>query len=397
MGESVRRYTSDDKDAIWNLLSYAYSIPETSRESFLERLDLIGSEFFLNEVDGVSVAVARVLEFEQNIRGVLKPMGGIGMVASSPEHRRLGYTHGLMLSIFKNLRKNGYAISTLYPFKDSFYGEIGYVKMPPSRTLEFNPNSLSDIQMPDGYQVKREEGEEMLKIRRIMHDAMVLRTHGAVKRSDRRWEEMTKNFSLKAVVARNSDGKPEAVMIYSIKGYGEGHAWAETGQVNIIEFTWTSLEGRDAILNFLYKHADQVMKVTMVISTTSDDYYHWLSNIHTPTMKSNIVSMARILDIEKSLSELPATHSGRTVLNVVDHQIKENNGFFEIFDENNALYVKKTKGPAKTSTRIEGLTSILYGTLNEQQLRRLGWLEGESPQDLFKWFPAMTPWLTESF
>jgi predicted acetyltransferase len=397
MVESVRHCTSDDKNAIWNILSYAYSIPETSHEKFLERLDLIANEFFLNEVDGVPVAVARVLEFEQNIRGVLKPMGGIGMVASSPEYRRLGYTHGLMLNIFKSLMKDGFATSTLYPFKDSFYGEIGYVKMPPSRTLEFNPNSLSDIQLPEDHTVKREEGEEMFRVRRALHDTMVLQTHGAVKRSNKRWEELTKNFALKAVIARNSHGKPEAAMIYSIKGYGEGHAWAETGQMNIVEFTWSSLEGRDAILNFLYKHADQIMKVTMVISTVSDDYYHWLSNIHTPTMKLNIISMARIIDVEKSLSELPAVHTGKTLIKVVDNHIKGNNRLFEIDSDNGKLFVKESKGHAKTTVTIEGLTSILYGTLNEVQLRRLGWLEGESPRNLFKWFPPAIPWLTESF
>ncbi len=397
MVESIRRCTSDDKDVIWNIVSYAYSIPETSRETFLERLDLIGNEFFLNEVDGIPVATARVLDFEQNIRGVLKPMGGIGMVASSPEQRRLGYTHELMISIFKSLRTAGFATSTLYPFKDSFYGDIGYAKMPPSRILEFNPNSLSEIQLPDGYVAKREEGEEMLKIRRALHDAMVIRTHGAVKRSDKRWGELTKNFALKAVVARNSSNEPEAIMIYSIKGYGEGHVWAEAGQMNIVEFTWTSLEARDAILNFLYKHADQIMKATAVISTLSDDFYHWLSNIHTPTTKSNIISMARIVDVERSFSELPAIHSGNALIKVTDNHIEENNHLFEIYDEDGKLSVKESKGHAKTTIRIEGLTSIIYGTLNEAQLRRLGWLEGESPRDLFKWFPRATPWLTESF
>jgi predicted acetyltransferase len=397
MVESVRRCTSDDKDAIWNLVSYAYSIPETSRETFLERLDLIGSEFFLNEVDGVPVAIARVLDFEQNLRGVLKPMGGIGMVASSPEYRRMGHTRGLILSIFKTLRKAGVATSTLYPFKDTFYGELGYVKMPPSSILEFNPNSLSGVQLPDGFSAKREEGKEIIRVRRALYDSMVLQTHGAVKRSDRRWEEMTKTSTLKAVVARNSDGKPEAVMIYSIKGYSEGHAWAETGQMNIIEFTWTSLEGRDAILNFLYKHGDQIIKATMVISTRSEDYYQWLSNIHTPTTRANIVSMARILDVEKSFSEIPVDHAGKSIIKVVDNQIKGNSRFFEFSDDNGKLSVKETKGQAKTVIRIEGLTAILYGTLSEAQLRRLGWLEGESPKDLYNWFPPATPWLTENF
>jgi predicted acetyltransferase len=397
MVESVRRCSSNDKDTIWNLVSYAYSVPESSRETFLERLDLIGNEFFLNEVNGAPVAIARVLDFEQNIRGVLKRMGGIGMVASSPEYRRMGYTHRLILHIFKTLRKTGFATSTLYPFKDIFYGELGYVKMPPSSTLEFNPISLSGVEFPDGFSIKRENGEEMLKARRALHDNMVEQTHGAVKRSDRRWEEMTKTSTLKVVVARNSSGEPEAVMVYSIKGYSEGHSWAETGQMNIIEFTWASLEGRDALLYFLYKHADQIVKATMVISTRSDDYYQWLSNIHTPTTRANIVSMARILDVEKSFSEILVDHAGKSIIKVVDNQIKENSRFFEFYYDNGKLSVKETKGQAKTAIRIEGLTAILYGSLSEAQLRRLGWLEGESPKDLYNWFPPATPWLTENF
>jgi len=397
MVESVRRCTSKDKDVIWNIASYAYGIPETSRERFLERLEFIGNEFFVYEIDSEPVAISRVLEFEQNVRGVLKPMGGIGMVASSPEHRRMGYTHRLILKIFMNLRKAGYATSTLYPFKDSFYGEVGYVKMPPSRFLELNPNSLFGIQMPNGFSAKREEGDEIHKIRRALHDAMVLQTHGAAKRNDKRWEEFTKNFALKAVIARDGSGNPAAIMIYSIKGYSEGHAWAETGQINIVEFTWTSLEGRDALLHFLYKHADQIMKATLEISTRAEDYYYWLSNIHTPTIKSNIISMARIIDVKKSLLELPVTHSGKILFKLLDNQIKENNRLFEVYDDKGKLNVNESKGSAKTTIKVEGLTAILYGTLNEAQLRRLGWLQGESPTDLFKWFPPATPWLTESF
>ena len=135
----------------------------------------------------------------------------------------------------------------------------------------------------------------------------------------------------------------------------------------------------------------------MVISTRAEDFYQWLSNIHTPTLKSNIVSMARIIDVEKSLSGLPVDHSGRALFKVVDARIKKNNHLFEIYDSNGKLSVKESKGQAKTTIKIEGLTAILYGTLNEAQLRRIGWLEGESPRDLFNWFTPATPWLTEDF
>lgn len=397
MVSSVRRCTPEDKDMIWNIVSYSYSMPETSRERFLERLDFISHEFFVNEVDGIPESVARVLEFKQNIRGLLKPMGGIGMVASAPEHRRSGYTRDLMVAIFRELKQGGIVTSTLYPFKDTFYGDLGYVKMPPSRTLEFSPTSLTSIHMPEGYSVKREEGEQMQKIRQELYKTMVQETHGAVLRSENRWSEMTKNFALKAAIARNRDGAPEAIMIYSIKGYSEGHTWAETGQITITEFTWKTLEGRDALLNYLYKHSDQIVKVSLVISTRAPDFYHWLSNMHTPTLKSNIVSMARIIDVWKSMSDFPVNHEGVLRINVSDSFIKENDGVFEFKADNGKLSVFPSHEQANTTIDIRGLTSVLYGTLNENQLRRLSWLNGESPDCLFEWFPSATPWLTEDF
>ena len=137
----IRQCNPEDNETIWKLVSYAYGAPESVHEKFIERLNLIGKEFFLSEVDGNAVALARVLDLEQNVRGLLKPMAGIGMVASAPEFRRLGYTYDLLRGIFESIKQNGVAVSTLYPFKDTFYEKIGYAKMPPALTLEVNPNS----------------------------------------------------------------------------------------------------------------------------------------------------------------------------------------------------------------------------------------------------------------
>jgi predicted acetyltransferase len=393
----IRRCTPEDNETIWKLVSYAYGAPQAFLEKFIQRLNLIGNEFFLNEVDGNAVALARVLELEQNVRGILKPMAGIGMVASAPESRRLGYTYDLIRGIFLIIKDDGFAVSTLYPFKDTFYEALGYAKMPPTQTLELNPNTLSGIKMPAGYSARREEGEDMLKIRRALHEAMITNIHGAVMRSNLRWEELNRNFSQKAVVARNSVGEPEGIMLYAMKGYGEGHSWAETGQINVIEFTWTSLEARDTLLNFIYKHADQIVKVLMVISPKHEDYYHWISNVYAPNLKSNGVTMARIVDVEKSCSGFNAGHLDPFLLEVRDSQIKTNSGVFEFSESDGSLSVRRTGGNAKTTVSIEGLTSILYGTLGEAQLRRLGWFEGEPTDQLFELFPRAVPWLTEDF
>ncbi|MFW9920330.1 MAG: enhanced intracellular survival protein Eis [Candidatus Thorarchaeota archaeon] len=397
MSGQLKKCNTDDKEEIWDLVSYAYGVPETSREGFLERLDIISKEFYIYKVDDVPVAAARMLPFKQNIRGLLKPMGGIGMVASSPEHRRMGYVHELMIAILKELKKQGYATSTLYPFKDTFYMAVGYTKMPMSRILEVDPRTLSGVSMPEGYSVKRESGDDVFKLWREIHEGMVLETHGAVMRNDDRWMERTSAFRAKAAVARNSSGKPEGIMTFGIKGYGDGHAWSEPGQLSIGDFHWTSIEARNAILNFIFRHADQITKVNILINSRTDDYYHWLTNIHTPTLKSGIFNMARIVDIQTAFSEMRTEKEGNLKLRVVDKQLDSNSSGYEFISQGGNLQVETTKEEPTTKISIEGLTAVLYGTLNEAQLRRLGWLSGESPELMFNWFGSATPWLTEDF
>ncbi len=415
MSDQLVKCSVDDKEDIWNLVSYAYGVPDSSREAFLERLDIIAKEFYIFKHDNEPVATARMLPFEQNIRGVMKPMGGVGMVASSPEHRREGFVRELMLGMLRDLKEQGYATSTLYPFKDTFYMALGYAKMPMSRILEVDPQTLTGVSMPDGYSVKRESGDDMFKLWRDIHEEMVGQTHGAVRRNDDRWNERTSAFRAKAAVARNSEGEPEGIMTYGIKGYGEGHAWSETGQLNMGDFHWKTIEGRDAILHFLYKHADQIAKVNILINSRTEDYYHWMRNIHTPVLKSSIFNMARIVDVKTSFENLPVHSVGSLVLKIVDPHFEWNNGVFKFVEEDGALKVEETKEVAKSTLTIEGLTAILYGTLDLHQLRRLGWLHGDASEftgteaidkdgtkyraivNLEDWFPRATPWLTEDF
>ncbi len=397
MPGSVRRCNKSDLEHIEDLSGYAYSIPESSFEGFREKWDDICNEFFLNRVDDNSVASARLIPLIQNIRGCMKNMGAVGMVAGSPEYRRRGYTRELMLKMLEMIREDSYAVSCLYPFKDTFYGAMGYIKSPPTLFLELDPVNLKGISKPNQFTASRETGDDALTLWRQMHDSMVDRTHGAARRRDTRWSEYTKKFNRKIVVARNQDGEPEGVIVYSIKGYGEGHNWVETGEMNIGEFHWTSLEGRDTLLNFIYGHADQIKNVRTVISSVSEDYYQWLSDMHTPNISSNIVSMARIIDVKLALENIKVPCSGEAIIRIDDPHFAWNDRVFKFYEEAGVLKVDEVNGEANSHLTIEGLTAILYGTLDEPRLRRLGWMQGQEIPILKDWFPRMVPWLTENF
>ncbi len=397
MTNIIRPCTEDDIESILQLDAYAYSVPESSLERFRENLGRIIQECYIHLHDDVPTAAARVHPFKQNIRGQMKRMAGIGMVSSAPEFRRQGFVHSLMLKILEDLNSEEYATSTLYPFKDQFYGALGYTKIPPTQILEVNPKNFAHIERPLGYTVKREEGEGAVAAWKQLHEHVVNQTHGAVERGETRWKEKVANIRSKIVIARNPQTNPEGFMYYSIKGYGEGHSWAEPGEISIIEALWSTLEGRDALFSYLYGHADQIIKAKIMLSPRIDDYYHWTSGIHTPKTTGHIVSMARIINVEESFNGQLAKQKGEALVEITDANCTWNNGTYKFIENNGVLNVKRVEEECSTTVSIEGLTSLLYGTLNQDQMKRLGWLKGELPSEFIQWFPKATPWLSEDF
>ncbi len=397
MTSEIRRCSSSDKEQILKVVSYAYSIPEASHERFLERLEIIADEFFIHLLDEEATAASRLIPFQQNIRGVMKKMGGIGMVASVPEYRREGFVRDLMLHTLNEIKKEGYAVSTLYPFKDTFYSALSYVKMPMIFMMQVDPKRFSRVRKPDGYTASREKGDDAIKAWRSIQEYVIMNTHGTVLRTNKRWQELTGTMRSNIVLARNSKGQAEGVIVYAIKGYGEGHSWAETGQISIIEIYWKNLKARDTLLHFLYKHEDQIMNIKMVLGTTMDDYYQWISDFHTPKMEPHIISMARIVDVESSFSGIAVPSDGEISIQITDSILADNTGVYRFTGKDGLLVVQKVDEKSDTILTIEGATALLYGTLSEEQLRHLDWLEGTAPSYIFDWFSRKTPWLTEDF
>ncbi|MCF2138176.1 MAG: GNAT family N-acetyltransferase [Candidatus Thorarchaeota archaeon] len=82
----IRHGTPEDADEFVDLALYAYGFPETRRARIKSVFAGVFREFECVEIDGHPVAIARMIPFEQNVRGSWKKMGGLAMVASAPEH-----------------------------------------------------------------------------------------------------------------------------------------------------------------------------------------------------------------------------------------------------------------------------------------------------------------------
>ena len=400
----IRRTTSDELDDVMKLAQYAYGQGTEPRPGSKEVLDLTYDEYRTVEENGKVIANSRLIPFEQNTRQVWKKMGGIAEITSAPETRRRGHIRKLMEYMFNEMHDDGYATSVLYPFKDEFYGRLGYVTCTPLHWLTVNLNRLRRWDLPDGYRVERMDFSEGFTHLKAIHKESVESTHGGVRRSKKRWKEMNIGLSKKSsiAIAFDQEDKPRGAMVYASKGYGTFGKEDDWGTIRIREKHWLSPEARSALFHFLHMHDDQIINIKTLVYPNDIDYHFWFANVNPPNIQARPwVYMARLVDVEKSVEGLPAVSDGELTIKVKDTHCPWNNQSYRLVGEAGRLKAEAL-GNAASSIKmsIGGLSALVFGAMWPALLKPLGLctgLDSKSMKLLTSWFPRDPPSMIEDF
>ncbi len=400
----IRRTTSDEIDDVMKLAMYSYGQGTEPRPGFKEVMDLTYDEYLTLEENGKVIANSRLLPFEQNTRQVWKKMGGIAEITSAPETRRQGHIRELMKYMFKEMHNDGYATSVLYPFKDEFYSRLEYVSCTPIRGMTVNLDRLRRWDLPAGYHVERMEFSQGFTHLKTIHKESVESTHGGVRRSEKRWKEMSINLSKKSsiAVAFDREDEPRGALVYAIKGYGTYGKEDDWGTMRIREKYWLSHEARSALFHFLHMHDDQIIKIKMPVHPSEIDYHFWFTSVNPPTIEARlVVYMARLVDVEKSVEGLPATSDGELTIKVKDTHCPWNNQSYRLVGEGGSLKAEALGNVASSiKMSIGGLSALVFGVMWPNDLEPLGLctsLDSKSVELLASWFPREPPSMIEDF
>lgn len=399
----VRQATLEDFDRINELNGYCYGYDaNAAKDRFRLRYEFTFDENYCLEIDNKVVANTRCIPLEQNVRGKWLKMGGIAMVVSDPVTRRKGYVREIMNYLLKKMSDEKYPVTTLYPFKDTFYAAFGYVNAPPFVKMKLNPKYFSKWKhLPKGYTVERLPHSEAFDIYKAIHNKAVKNIHGGVRRSEKRWKEYVGPSPVWYAIAFNEKNEPEGFMQYRSKGFSTGFDWAEEGTITISEMFTLSPYARHALFNYLFLHADQIVEVAIPMNPNESDHYTWLQNYYTTKLDPYNVFMARIVDVKETLQGMKVPFEGQIKLMITDSHISKNTQTFELIAEKNTIKIDALGDkPADTEMTIEGLTSLVYGILPTTDLRPFNWINKSKKADIVlldKWFPMKKPWLTEGF
>ncbi|MEV4537329.1 GNAT family N-acetyltransferase [Asanoa sp. NPDC049518] len=391
----VRRISGDERlTTSFPLQSYAFDKSPSEQAVSQHYRDYLpyhsGNHTLVAEEDGATLATVAAIPMQQNVRGAVVPMAGVASIATHPLARRRGLVRTLLNQLLEDMRDDGNPVSTLYPFRPSFYARFGYVTLPQHRTATFSPGGLTDLlradlpgelrwrRIADGYADHR---ALTLRLRDQLHGFATFPDFRAVSlRDDRKW-----------VVTAHVDGEVVGSLPYRIDDH--------LGELSGDTLLHTGPLGRTLILSFLARHTDQVDRVKLAL-LPGDTPELWADDFGVETTAdarppSSSAPMARVLSLE-GLEGIAAGPVAITV-DVVDDALLA--GRYHLDGTGGSLLVDRTDAPAAASLSAAGLSALVYGVLDpiEVGLRGLGTIPLEAAEALRALFPPRPPYVFAEF
>ncbi len=337
------------------------------------------------------VAMAKYIPMIENIRGSLLKMGGVASVVTLPEHRRKGLAKALLGHLFEKMNQDGYYLSTLYPFRESFYSAFGYAKLPSRIHASIDPANLpkhSDILAE--YSLDRTPvGERYLVIHEFLRE-LSRKIHGMgvfeyppPPSNPERW-----------LVTLEKKGRIQAILQYRIEGFMR--------PLRIMRFFYRNAEARDALLAYLAMHLDQVSSIEIDIHP-HENLDFWGNDLYPLLSKPGWVPspMGRIINVSKldKRINLPSKQEVDPIsLAIEDPYCPWNSQLFTFTNEYGILRIEP-ESTATASITIEVLSAMLYNGAGENLHYLKPWrkLPKKTRVDLEKLFPPARPSLVSFF
>ncbi|GCE05937.1 GNAT family N-acetyltransferase [Dictyobacter aurantiacus] len=387
---TIRQMQADEISEVTRLLtSYAFrstpSLPERAAwEKDLAYRD--EATYFAVFDDNQPRASAVSSTITQNIRGKFYQGGAIGAVTTHPAGRRQGYARAMLTALLARMREDGYAISVLYPFRESFYQRLGYTSFPQSKQARFSPVALQPLLKKD-----LDGDVELMELAQgfeLYQDYLSLqhqRIHGFGRFSPKIESSLRDQNAYWLAVAR-SHGEVKGMMLYKIKGYGD--------DFQVAHFWYHDIQGRYLLLEWFARHIDHVKSIEVHLPPSEQPETWWAD------LNMNVASvgapMGRVVDITRlnGMSIGP----GSFTAHVHDEYCPWNSGTYRFEQSDGQLQINPATS-ADCNLSIQAVSALIYGTHEPATFAIRDW--GDPSEQIqatmLSMFTPQQPYLYETF
>jgi predicted acetyltransferase len=368
----------------------------------------IGSTLFVGAEAGRIVAACQLHPLLQWFGGRALDVAGVGTVAVSPTHRRRRLGAELMEAALRAARERGAVGSALYPFRASFYRQLGYGDAGDVLQYQVPPGSLPES--PERRRVELLDDDAGRAEALAFYGRWARTQAGQLERSARLWTRLVTAHDRLLVGYRAAGGALEG---YALAVY-RADLPPQARYLEVDEIAWTTTAARRGLYAWLASLGDQWQQL-LVRALPSQRMADWLREprlpwgaapawgLWAPAATQLAGPMFRILDMQRAWAQRSIVPEASLVieLDVADAQLPGNAGRWRlVLEDGGARAERNTAGPAGVRLDVSTLSRMFAGSLPATAALAAGLLECDRPELLQPLYTALAlpePWTFDRF
>ena len=379
MSETFRPARPDEVDEVARLQAHSFPAPARTRawwEEYLTHGPHGGLEsLWVAEERGRLVGACQLLWLRQFIGGAPMHVMGLAAVAISPTHRRRGLAGRMLTAGFEHARERGDVGSALYPFRASFYAELGYGLAGEAHQYQIPPGLLPDDREERMRVRLVDTAEDEADMRRVYDEAARTLQTGQLDRTERMWKSAWGREDQAAVVYYGERGAPEG---YAIVRY-RADLPVDKRFLEVEERAWLTIPAQRGIYGWLSTLGDQWREI-VYRAHPEESFGDRISeprlpllaapgwNLWFPSATLLRGPMFRLLDVCEALRQRSAAVGVQMslCLEVIDAQVTENRGPWMVRMEGGRMEVEHYRGEkvdARLRLGVDTLARIFIGAI----------------------------------
>ena len=249
------------------------NIGDEGREKYRNRL--LGSmandkniNFYGLYEEGKLIALMKLIDFNMNAFGQMKPAVGLMSLAVHPMHKKKGAGRDMVRFFEKYTKETGSLVAMLLPFRMDFYRNMGYGYG--TKLEEYHIPTTSLPECKDTSKIRFLEADELPEILEFQAK-FAAQNHGLLEKFEDEIRDM-KGDSDSRRIGYVEDGKLRGYAVYNFASQSDVNYTLNRIELN--EFTYDSPEVLRALLGYLRNQSDLAQSI--VIRTGEEDFYHIL-------------------------------------------------------------------------------------------------------------------------
>jgi len=327
----------------------------------------------------------RLFDFRMNFLQTQIPVGGVGQVAVSLEHRREHVAKEMMLFYLRHYREQGTPLAVLYPFRPDFYRQMGFGYGTKMSRYRLDPAALPEGR---GREHVRRLGPDDREELRACYNRYARGTHGMIHKTERELDQLLEHEE-RRVVGYEEDGRLEGYLVFTFERDGS----FLVNDLYVREFIYETREALAGLLAYLHSQNDQVQRI--IIRTQDPSFHHLfddprngsdelVSPVYHAANLQGVGLMYRVLDVPHMFRLLEERDFGgqtcRLELRIEDTFLRENAGTTRLaFDEGHAHVLEDGPCDVALEMNIGSLSALLAGTVTFERLHVYGLAEISDP------------------